>query len=68
MSMTQFESQIWRACQRILENPKMRKMDLLEWRTTEFNPQNGEVLLHIEDLGVYAAVSKSLDKRTASEV
>lgn len=63
MSLNQFESQIWRAAQRLLNNPKMRKKDLLEWSTGEVQGREGEVVLKIEELGVTIAVDQSIDKR-----
>ena len=67
MSLNQLETQIWRECQRILENPKMRKKDLLEWSTGEVNAAEGEILLRVDSLGVNAVVLASLDKRKPSD-
>ena len=63
MSVAQLESQIWRECQRILENPKMKKKELLEWLTGQVEPREGEIALYCDGLGVHAVVPAHLDKR-----
>lgn len=63
MSFNQFESEIWRACQRELNNPRMRKKDLLEWSTGSIEAGDGEILLRIEHLGVNVVVAQTMDKR-----
>ena len=65
MSVSQLESVIWRECQRILENPKMRKKDLLEWSTGEVEPRDGEIAIYIDHLGITAVVQAQLDRRKA---
>ena len=65
--MTSFESMIWRECQRILENPKMRKKDLAEWSTGELEPRDGEIVIRVDSLGVNAVVSAGLDRRARNE-
>ena len=61
--MTKFESMIWRECQAILKNSKMKKKDLLEWSTGEVAPGEGEIAVRIESIGVNAVVSAEFDRR-----
>lgn len=63
MNLNEFESSIWRECQSILENRKMRKKDLLEWSTGDVTPGDDEIVIRIEGLGVNAVVSASMDRR-----
>ena len=62
------ESLIWRECQRVLQNPRMRKKDLLEWSTGAVTPQDGEVGLQVTvDATTFnVAVPASADKRKGS--
>lgn len=63
MSMSSFESQIWRQLQRILNNPRMRKKDLLEWSSGDVTPGDGEIAIRVDALGVNAVVRAELDLR-----
>ena len=65
MSLSGLETQIWRECQSVLQNRKMRKKDLLAWSTGDVTPGDGEIAIRIEYLGVNAVVSAPLDRRVA---
>ena len=66
MSIATLETMIWHECQNILQNKKMKKKDLMEWSTDLIIPQDREIVLRIEHLGIYAAVPAELDKRIAT--
>ena len=63
MSLTTMETTIWRECQRVINNRKMRKKDLLEWSTGKIEAREDETIVYLERLGVYVAYNSSLDKR-----
>ena len=63
--MRQLETEIWHACQREFNNPRMRKKDLLEWSTGPVQAGEGEVAIRIEHLGVNVVVAATMDKRVA---
>ena len=68
MSLNSLETTVWRECQRLLENSKMRKKDLLEWSTGDIEPREGEILIHIPSLSINVVVLASLDKRKKEQL
>lgn len=63
MSMATLERAILAGARIVLKNSKLRLKDIMEWRTAEIKPQNGEVVVHVTDPGVYVAVKTECDKR-----
>ena len=63
MSMTSLESSIWHEAQRVLNNRKMRKKDMMEWSTGNIEPREGEVVVYLPDNRVNVAVKTEIDKR-----
>ena len=63
--MSSMDKGVWRECQRVLNNPRMRLKDLHEWSTGEIVPQEGEIALQVDVYGtaIYVAVPASVDKR-----
>jgi hypothetical protein len=46
-------------------NSKLRQKDILEWRTGEIKPHEGEVVGFVHDPGVHVAILAKDDKRKA---
>lgn len=65
MSVSQFESMIWRECQGILHNRKMRKKDILAWSTGKLDGEvrEGEIAIYCPDNQVNVIVAASVDLR-----
>jgi len=67
MSLATLERKIVDAARRELRNPKLRRKDLMEWSTGEIEPQAGEIVLHLADLGVWVAIPAAADKRPGKQ-
>ena len=63
MSMATLERAFCAGARVILKNPKLRVKDIMEWRTSKIEPQDGEVVVYVSDPGGYVAVKKEVDKR-----
>ena len=63
MSLNKLETEIWHECQTILQNPKMRKKDLLEWSIGAIEPRDGEISIWVDRFHVNAVVLSTLDHR-----
>jgi high-affinity K+ transport system ATPase subunit B len=63
MGMRELERLICASARVVLNNRKLRVKDIMEWSTGEINPQDGEVVIRVADLGVWVAVKKEHDKR-----
>ena len=67
MSLQTIERYILGFAKIILENPKLRMKDMMEWCNSEEqvkrNLQEDEVMIYIKDPGVWAAFKKEHDKR-----
>ncbi len=65
MTLRSLELSIVGAAKVQLRNPKIRLIDLLEWRCSPIEPQAGEVVIKV--YGTYAAFPSKLDKREKVE-
>lgn len=65
MSMATLERAIWHEAKRAFKNSKLRLKDILEWKSAEIDLQEGEVVAHLPDNGVWVAIAKKMDKREA---
>lgn len=63
MSLRTLETAIVAGARIVLNNPKLRLKDLLEWRTSKLEPQDGEVTIRVDDPAVWATFPASCDKR-----
>jgi len=63
MSVQGLERAIVAEARLVLKNPKVRLKDLMEWRTVEVKPHDGEVAIRLPNSGVWAAFPASCDKR-----
>lgn len=67
MSMATLERAILAGARGVLENPKLRRKDIMEWSSGKVLPQPGEVVVRIPDPGVWVAVKNECDKRKAKK-
>ena len=63
MSMQALERQIRLKAAEILANPKLRNKDLLAWSTGPVEPEEGEIVIRCERLGINVCVAAEHDKR-----
>lgn len=63
MSLATLEKAIWREAQKVLNNPKMKLKELLEWSTGSIKPQDGEIVVSLPESQCNVAVPASCDKR-----
>ena len=63
MSLNALDTQVWHECQRVLQNPRLRRRDVLEWSAGNVSAQEGEIIVHLESLGVNVAVLAVHDRR-----
>ena len=56
MSLRSLESSILAELREVSGNRKIRLKDIMEWRTAEFTPQEGETLYHCPRNGVWCCV------------
>lgn len=56
MSMRSLENAILAGAKVVLNNPKLRMKDILEWTTGEVLPHDGEVVVRVPNPGVFVAV------------
>ena len=66
MSIQSLEREIRAAAQVYFCNPKLRNKDIMEWSSATIAQQNGEVVAHLESLGVWVAILTENDKRPAA--
>ncbi len=66
MSMATLERAVLAGAKHMLNNPKLRMKDIMEWSSAEIAPQDGEIVAYVPDPGVYVAVEKELDCRLSS--
>lgn len=62
MSMRTLEAAILAEAKVILQNPKLRQKDILEWNTGTIKPQKGETVVRVPT-GADVAVKTEMDKR-----
>lgn len=63
MGMQALERQIRLEAAEILANPKLRNKDILEWSCGSIQPEEGEVVIRCERLGINVCVAAEHDKR-----
>jgi len=63
MSMATLERAVLAGARVVLNNPKLKLKDILEWSTGEVKTADGEVTVHVPDPGVNVSVKKENDKR-----
>jgi len=59
MSPATVERAIWRELREITCNKKLRLKDITEWRTSEFQSQEGEKLVFLPGLKVWVAYKEN---------
>lgn len=57
-SLRTLEAAILRALREATGIKKLRQKDIMEWRTSPIEPQEGETVIHLPDPGVYVAYKK----------
>ena len=55
MGIRELEAGILRELRVVTGLPKLRQKDIMEWRTSEIEPQGGEVLAHLPELKIWVA-------------
>jgi hypothetical protein len=63
MSMATLERVILQNARTVLNNPKLKMANILEWSTGEVKPRAGEIIVRIPDPGVNICVNVICDKR-----
>jgi len=64
MSVRDFEKTIWRECQKVACNKKLRLKDLLEWSTGKLKPEDKtEVVLFLPETGCQVCIPRVHDLR-----
>ncbi len=63
MSLATLEAAIVDEARQLLRNTKLRKKDLLEWSTTRIEGRPGEITVHLERNGMWAAFPAACDRR-----
>lgn len=53
----------WHEAREVLNNPKLRLKDILEWSTGPIVEIDGETAIKLPTLGVWVAVPKAADRR-----
>lgn len=66
MSVRSYESAVVAEARGILKNSKLRLKDIMEWRTSVIEPEDGEVVIFCSGTGAYAAFKKEVDKRSTT--
>lgn len=62
MSVATLERSIWREAQLVLDRPKLKLKDIMEWSTGEIKPQPGEEVHHLPGLQVNIAIKTDAGK------
>ncbi len=62
MSVQTLEREIVMELKRIIKNSKFRLKDLMEWKSAEITPHEGEKVIKLPGLGLWVAFKKDLDK------
>ena len=67
MSMATLERAVLDEAKTVLKNPKLKMKDIMEWSTSGEKVKEGcindEIAVRCPSIGVWVAVSKTLDKR-----
>ena len=63
MSMATLERAIVIEARKVLKNPKLRIKDIMEWSTSPIKENDGEIIIRVDDPGVYVAIKREDDKR-----
>ena len=67
MSLATLERAIVISARGVLNNPKLRLKDLLEWSTSKVKSREGEVAVYVPDPGAWAVFPKACDKRASHD-
>jgi len=63
VSMATLERAIVVEARKVLKNPKLRIKDIMEWSTSKMKENDGEIIIRVDDPGVYVAVKREHDHR-----
>jgi len=63
VSLKTLEAVILRNAREALKNTTLRQKDIMEWSTGKITSRDDEVVVYVDDPGVYVAVKKEHDKR-----
>lgn len=63
MSMATLERAVLAGAKMAFKNPKLRMKDIMEWSSGTIDAHAGEVVLRVDDPGVFVAIKMELDKR-----
>jgi hypothetical protein len=63
MSVATLERAVLAGAKIILNNPKLKMRDIMEWSTGDIEPHEGEIVVRVPDPGVNVAVKNDCDKR-----
>ncbi len=58
MSMASLEKEILFELQSVTKNNKLKKKDIMEWRTSELQPHEGEEVIYLPELRIWCAIKK----------
>lgn len=65
MALHDVEREIWQSAKVIVNNPKLRLKDILEWSTGDIKPESDEeIVVRVPDPGVNICIFKKYDKRS----
>ncbi len=66
MTLRDMEKAIWQEAKTVLNNPKLRLKDILEWSNGEIEPEEeGEIVAQLPVMRIYVCVLKEHDKRAS---
>ena len=58
MSIRSYEREILEELKEVTGNRKLRIKDMMEWRTSEVKPHDGEMVFHLRKNSVWVAIKK----------
>ncbi len=62
-SMETTQQEMLQGARATFENPSLRMKDIKEWKVTEIDPEDGEVVSWVSEPGVYVAILEEDDNR-----
>ncbi len=63
MSLKTLEREILAKAKIATNNPKLRMKDILEWSTGDVKPEEGEIVLRLDNPGVNICIKQELSKK-----
>lgn len=63
MRIDSFEKNILIECRLFFKNPKLKIEDIMEWSTSEIQPQEHEIMIKLPLNNIFVAIKKTNDKR-----